>query len=104
MRKIESAMGGVRFWDSQRLVAMEVQAVLLALALLCFSPGANCGYKLWIRQASNERLCSETPQGFRDSFISKCTMLLMNDTVCVRAWNEFSRAFAGRDPATVVGR
>ena len=77
------------------------QCLLLALALLCFSPGANCSYRLWIRQASNEMSCRETPQGFNYSFISNCTMLPMNETVCNRAWDEFSGAFARKDPATV---
>ena len=75
--------------------------VILSLVLLYRSPISCSKFpNVLVRQADS--ICDMTPPGLAQSFNTACNQLLTNAVTCDQAWNAFSGAFAGRDPATVV--
>jgi hypothetical protein len=76
--------------------------IVLSLVLLSRSP-ISCSKlpNVWVRQTE---VCNMTPPGLAQSFNTSCNQLLKDATTCAQAWNAFSGAFAGRDPAAVVNR
>jgi hypothetical protein len=75
---------------------------ILSLVLLYRSP-ISCSKlpNVWVRQTD---VCTMTPPGLAQSFNTSCNQLLTDATTCTQAWNAFSGAFAGRDPAAIVNR
>ena len=89
---------------STELAAMGVSRVCLLLLLvelsLC-SPAFSYSHRLWTRQNAD---CTPTPRNLRVSFLSNCTGIGLESATCDRVWMNFTQAFAGRDPTTVVAR
>ena len=46
--------------------------------------------------------CSKTPRALEEYFFVNCELVGLAAEVCASAWEEFSGAFSGRDPATVI--
>lgn len=97
-----------------QLAAMGVSRVYLVLLLvglsLC-SPAFSYSHHLWKRQngargtiCQNRAICDPTPANLRQSFEANCNGKVNNATTCDRAWMNFTAAFAGRDPTTVMAR
>ena len=88
-----------------QLAAMGVSRVCLVLLLvglsLC-SPAFSYSHHLWKRQ--NGAMCDPTPANLRQSFETNCTGLEVDNATCDRAWMAFTRAFARRNPTTVMAR
>lgn len=88
------------------LATMGVSMVSLVLVLvelsLC-SPAFSYSDRLWKRQNDD---CSPTPTNLQESFQANCTgMPVSQDSAtCDRAWMNFTRAFARKDPTTVMYR
>lgn len=101
-----AALGDPHFMFSVGLATMGVSMVSLVLVLvelsLC-SPAFSYSDRLWKRQND---VCNPTPANLQESFQANCTgMPVSQDSAtCDRAWMNFTRAFARKDPATVVGR
>ena len=76
--------------------------VLLLVGLSLCSPAFSYSHHLWKRQ--NGAMCDPTPANLRQSFETNCTGLKVDNATCDRAWMAFTRAFARRNPTTVMAR
>ena len=85
---------------------MSTFGVYIILFLAClYSPAAAIPRpKMPCLAEKQSSLCDATPTDFKQSYLSNCLELQLGcrSMTCSQAWNEFSGAFARRDPATVV--